>query len=959
MKLLRCNIVNYGCLHDFSYEFNKGINLINRPNGWGKSTLVSFLCAMLYGLDSTNRRNIQDNERKHYQPWQGGVFGGSLEFEISGRQYRIERFFGRREKEDTFILYDLKTMLPSQDYGLQPGFELFGIDKAGYLKSTCILQGKPSPEYNDSLAARLTGLTQTTDDINQYEQAVSAIDKALRFYVKTGNRGEISLLQQEADFSSQQLEEALQAGHEIESMSEQLVILEQRKEQLQQNICSVRQQIELGTHFEIESHYNLLTRQLEQKELELEQMEDFFHDKLPEDSDLEFYLQSCSRLTQTQMQIQHESLNNFQTEDFLFLQNLFSIYSASGTDTVTFELPVFSDSEEIFSPAQQKLLINSTEYKTEASLLFSSEEDFTDTEICCFHESLPDPDSIRRARELYFQYHDLMSAQKDRNNTVSSLTSQLKQLKDSISEEHQKISDCHEKISLLRKQYSSEEHHQSKHGNSPVEASPTVGSYLFCRSLAVISVIFIIAGFLTGYFITPAIGFISCLTGFLLLAYNAFHHKNHTKSAGNSNTVPVAVNNLSTVSEDDSFQTLCIQLETEIQLRTATCTKLENQLIQIQKQLDFETEASSTASASADACVHQLADISKQLDLQLDDDSLLTDKFLTYLVHLTSQLKTYEQIQQRQYDRYRKQSDFYKQLKQKYENYALRFQRQKQLEHTVSDLRDAISKYLQTYFPISDSEMPASLESKLHNLRAQLMSYKKLLSERHCAAQTLNLFLQEHPDFQNGSLEQVLNQVQPARPLAVLQDEESALHGQYSDCIQQISCLQSQIRQKQDIAEKYRSLEEKIFRLKQQISDYQERYRILSLTKQYLTKARQDFTDSYLKSIEKNFNHYASILQKDILLNTNMDTNFHVLVSDGGVLRETGWYSQGTRDLIDLCSRLAIVEDLFPKEQPFLILDDPFVNLDDYSLQQISGILHSLADRWQILYFTCHSSRNI
>ena len=90
-----------------------------------------------------------------------------------------------------------------------------------------------------------------------------------------------------------------------------------------------------------------------------------------------------------------------------------------------------------------------------------------------------------------------------------------------------------------------------------------------------------------------------------------------------------------------------------------------------------------------------------------------------------------------------------------------------------------------------------------------------------------------------------------------------------------------------------------------------------------------------------------------------MNSDFHILVPDNGVLRETDWYSQGTRDLIDLCSRLSIIEDLFSDESPFLVMDDPFVNLDDRSFQQLSVILHDIADKWQILYFTCHSSRNI
>lgn len=959
MKLIRCNIVNYGCLHDFSFEFNSGINLINRPNGWGKSTLVSFLCSMLYGLDSTNRRSIQNNERKHYQPWQGGVFGGSLEFEIAGKQYRAERFFGRREKEDTFVLYDLKTMLPSQDYSSRLGFELFGIDKSGYLKSTCIPQSDPGSEYNNTLAARLAGLTQTTDDINQYEQAVAAIDKALRFYVKTGKRGEISLLEQESEISSRQLQEALQAGKDINRLSSELSDLEQIKKQISARLQDVQRQIELAAFLEMQSHYNLLIRQQQQKEQEVELIEDFFHDHLPEESDIESCLQTCSQLSQAQIELQHESFNDSQSSDFAFLQSLFNNCSISESDAKAVKWPDRADTEYIFTPAQKKLLMNSAEYAAEALVLFSPEDDFSAYETISPQESLPEADTIQLARKLYIQYHDFLAEQKTRNLEVISLTQKLEQLKLSIHNENLMISDCRQKMQLLQPQdrLSEPETEPSDYKKSPEISIQSTRWNLSERLQIVFSLILLTVSLLIGYFSFTTAGFLLGLISFLFLAYKMLQHLPLPHQRGTEDKNP----------ENDNSQKQRIQLETEIQLRTTTCTELEQQFLQVQKQLSPSENALCSVSSAADSCLQQLTELSKQLKIPYDRDSLMSDDYLTQLALLTSRLESYEQTQKKQYEQYRKQSDFYNKLKQKYENYRLRFQHQQKLARTVSDLKTAIIDYLLPYFPnlnrkndagLKNSETPASLEAKLHSLNAHLASYKKLLAGSRSAAEAVNIFLQEHPDF---AKQQNLFQEQIASPrsLSDLQTEESVLRERYTDCIRKISLCQSQIRQKQDIADSSQSLEDKVSQLKQKIADYQERYRILSLTKHYLSKARQDFTDNYLRSIEKNFNRYARILQKDLLLNASMNSDFHILVPDNGVLRETDWYSQGTRDLIDLCSRLSIIEDLFSDESPFLVMDDPFVNLDDRSFQQLSVILHDIADKWQILYFTCHSSRNI
>ena len=49
---------------------------------------------------------------------------------------------------------------------------------------------------------------------------------------------------------------------------------------------------------------------------------------------------------------------------------------------------------------------------------------------------------------------------------------------------------------------------------------------------------------------------------------------------------------------------------------------------------------------------------------------------------------------------------------------------------------------------------------------------------------------------------------------------------------------------------------------------------------------------------------------------------------------------------------------MFPSgEAPFLLLDDPFVNLDEEHLSAARALLDRLAKELQILYFVCHVGR--
>ena len=89
MKLIKCYINNFGKLSDFSFDFSEDITVINEENGFGKSTFCAFIKAMFYGFNNTRTKKIADNERLKFTPWQGGVFGGYIDFSVENNEYRI------------------------------------------------------------------------------------------------------------------------------------------------------------------------------------------------------------------------------------------------------------------------------------------------------------------------------------------------------------------------------------------------------------------------------------------------------------------------------------------------------------------------------------------------------------------------------------------------------------------------------------------------------------------------------------------------------------------------------------------------------------------------------------------------------------------------------------------------------------------------------------------------------
>ena len=95
MKITKINIENFGTISNYSLELKDGVNTVLEDNGWGKSTLANFVRIMFYGLEGDrSRKNIRDNERNLYRPWNGGTFGGSIEFESVKGKYILTRTFG-------------------------------------------------------------------------------------------------------------------------------------------------------------------------------------------------------------------------------------------------------------------------------------------------------------------------------------------------------------------------------------------------------------------------------------------------------------------------------------------------------------------------------------------------------------------------------------------------------------------------------------------------------------------------------------------------------------------------------------------------------------------------------------------------------------------------------------------------------------------------------------------------
>ncbi len=195
MKLKKCYVYSFGKLKNFEYDFKQGLNTIIQDNGWGKSTFATFIKSMFYGLND-KKKNVSDNERIKYRPWNSTEkFGGYVIFEWKAQEFKIERFFGAKESEDTINLSDVatgKSFSNTSDLGKR----IFQIDEEGFLSSTYFSQKEIEAKSNSSITAKFNSVHEVQDP-ELFDKALKKIEERAKEYKYRGGKGKLADIKEE------------------------------------------------------------------------------------------------------------------------------------------------------------------------------------------------------------------------------------------------------------------------------------------------------------------------------------------------------------------------------------------------------------------------------------------------------------------------------------------------------------------------------------------------------------------------------------------------------------------------------------------------------------------------------------------------------------------------------------------------------------------------------------------
>ena len=169
---IRSMTATFGRLEHETLTLEPGMNIIEAPNEWGKSTWCAFLTAMLYGIDTrvkSTKTALADKER--YAPWSGSPMSGRMELEWNGRNITIERKTKGRIPMGEFRAFETDTGLTVPELNsANCGEMLLGVERSVFLRAGFIRLSDLPLTQDDALRRRLNALVTTGDESGDGER---------------------------------------------------------------------------------------------------------------------------------------------------------------------------------------------------------------------------------------------------------------------------------------------------------------------------------------------------------------------------------------------------------------------------------------------------------------------------------------------------------------------------------------------------------------------------------------------------------------------------------------------------------------------------------------------------------------------------------------------------------------------------------------------------------------------
>lgn len=846
MKLLKCHIVGFGNWKNKTIDFQDGLTSVCEKNGFGKSSLASFIRAMFYGLERVTKAN---NERKRALPFDGSPCGGSLDFEWEGNQYSIERsFIGKTPKDDTLICY--KNGIETKELGEIPGNVVFGLDLDSFNRTIFISPTDLEISSSETLNAKMSHFVEGSSDGCDFSSVKESLEELKKKYKPQKNAETKGLLAIETSkINDLEMQET-----NLSNMKAAMPAKYEKLQELDKNI-SINQEknkeaVSHNALIKSWENYDREKEKIEEKEKEIQQLKE----KYP--------LGMISLTEETSM------------------KGLLEQYKLDGNSYANLKLSI-------------------------------TEKDEYDNLKLRFEEDVPTSSFLNKLQELVLAY----SNEKSKEPLKLSLEeSSLIRLFDGRKVNVEGLEKRMATYRSLKKEYDKEPDQISV----PIEQKKISLKTPLILGLSLF-ILFSIVAILLGVFIHPGCYSLFALSVVSLLIPAVYYFNEKKKRAA----MPTSENqpNLRKKEMGENLTELKINLSSTFKAFAVDENELEGSFALFKakydsylKTLQHEKDLNQTNEQN------RLSYLAKEKTLQeyFSHYHYKGNDYANLLMNLSSDTKKYLSYVQKE-----------KQIEEQ----------RKELENKIHEEGEKIKVLVQKY----NMGDPNSYLNQLPIDRNALQNKEKELTKQK---EDLALFKEkEHLTERPSSLEGIdLNVLSKELEKAI--NDRQTLSSQIEEDERNISSLEDEVS----------SLSEE----KDNLAKLKKDYEIVLKTLKALTDAEESLKRRYISPVENQFKKYSQSLENALGEEIEMDTDFNVSFIRDGKRSGAEYLSSGEMTLCALAYRLAITDNIFEgKEKPFLILDDIFADLDETHIHMAKKFMESLSQNEQILYFTCHSSRDM
>ncbi|MCM1261700.1 MAG: AAA family ATPase [Butyrivibrio sp.] len=1001
MRLISCHIENFGKLSDFtlSFDSDNGIKVICENNGWGKSTLATYIKVMFYGFDNEGRRSEVENERQHYRPWQGGVYGGQLTFEAGGRTYIMSRTFGSKEKNDEFMLRNADTMLESTDFSSNIGEELFQIDRASFMRSIFISQNDCVTATTDAINAKLGNLTDNTNDLNNYESADKKIGDMLNSLSATRKTG--IMYKQKEKIAA--LKQEIKSGEGIDASMEEIMRmkgglhsayadLKEEQGALQKKQKAISEYKDIAVR---KKEYEHLCKAEEQKQKELAEKKTFFAGGLPGEDELGEYIKLENSTAGLKKELDIYSLTDDEKREL-------EQYSGRFADGVPHE-------EDIEEQNKQIGVLQNLWRNIEKAILTDEERNSLKSFEEIHKDGVPSKDTVDRLINLWRQRNE-------KKNMLSAKTAaaEMLELADKAKKENE-AARKQEELENARRE--SERIESARKEKDKRRKKFTLVLLTAALLMIIVAALVAAASGVPLESVLPLMGAALAVVGLALLftgrrritrhsdmdysdaeynnarrsdlelddirhSYIEYSDTEHVETEYSDTDRADAVTSADTAFSDADSSEPYLAMRNAIADDEKFISDAENEIRQFCEKYGIEYDELNVA----DNLYRFGEDIRQYETIRKKSQNIETENMLRQYDEICGSIKSflYRYGFDADSDSMRTTGDIFMpqpttdtvsgaadaqnptgdtiprciNALHKLENAAADYKR---IKEKHGKYEAAHGEYIRNTGRIKDflrgleMEPEQDMRAQLQNISTALREYGSTLREYNRAAELKKKFEENSADIDKLKETEIVEQ-EEASSLTEIEERLSAISEELEKNHNGILSYERRLEELQEKRDGIADLERELEELLEQYAANEKKLNILKKTKIYLEQAKISLTARYTKPIKDGFDKYFNILSGIEALNYQLDANLDMSVMEQGMPRKTDFLSTGYKDMVGICLRMALIDAMYEGEKPFVIFDDPFVNLDDDKIKGAIKLLDAIAKEYQLVYFTCHGN---